>query len=174
MKTITMRACRCVEDNIRFNYVKRGKQIQSNRRPLWFAGNLGTGLPPYRIVSWRRIRLIILNYNYRDNTVHNHWAWDHTHSLTWKVPLLVMGMYEHAYAIDYGANARGYIDAFSKILTGPTSTAAPSPCGGAKQTTTRFVGGILQTTRSLYDAEIIPRSIGFVRRRSARSRSYSH
>jgi Fe-Mn family superoxide dismutase len=23
-----------------------------------------------------------------------------------------MDMYEHAYAIDYGANARGYIDAF--------------------------------------------------------------
>jgi len=55
---------------------------------------------------------VILNYNYRDNTVHNYWAWDHTHSLAWGVPLLVMDMYEHAYAMDYGANARGYIDAF--------------------------------------------------------------
>ena len=55
---------------------------------------------------------VILNYNYRDNAVHNYWAWDHTHSLAWGVPLLVMDMYEHAYAIDYGANARGYIDAF--------------------------------------------------------------
>jgi superoxide dismutase, Fe-Mn family len=55
---------------------------------------------------------VILNYNYRDNAVHNYWAWDHTHSLAWGLPLLVMDMYEHAYAIDYGANARGYIDAF--------------------------------------------------------------
>jgi superoxide dismutase, Fe-Mn family len=55
---------------------------------------------------------VILNYNSRDNTVHNYWAWDHTHSLAWGVPLLVMDMYEHAYALDYGANARGYIDAF--------------------------------------------------------------
>lgn len=55
---------------------------------------------------------VILNYNFRDNTVHNYWAWDHTHSLAWGVPLLVMDMYEHAYAMDYGANARGYIDAF--------------------------------------------------------------
>jgi superoxide dismutase, Fe-Mn family len=55
---------------------------------------------------------VVLNYNFRDDTVHNYWAWDHTHSLAWGVPLLVMDMYEHAYAIDYGANARGYIDAF--------------------------------------------------------------
>jgi Fe-Mn family superoxide dismutase len=55
---------------------------------------------------------VILNYNFRDNAVHNYWAWDHTHSLAWGVPLLVMDMYEHAYAIDYGANARGYVDAF--------------------------------------------------------------
>ena len=30
------------------------------------------------------------------------------------VPLLVMDMYEHAYAIDYGASAKDYVDAFFK------------------------------------------------------------
>jgi len=55
---------------------------------------------------------MILNYNPRDNAVHNYWAADHTHSLAWGVPLLVMDMYEHSYQMDYGANARGYIDAF--------------------------------------------------------------
>ena len=55
---------------------------------------------------------VILNYNYRDNEVHNYWAADHTNSLAWGVPLLVMDMYEHAYAMDYGANASGYIDVF--------------------------------------------------------------
>jgi len=55
---------------------------------------------------------VILNYNPRENAVHHYWAWDHTHSLAWGVPLLVMDMYEHAYHMDYGANARGYVDAF--------------------------------------------------------------
>ncbi|MBI3951609.1 MAG: superoxide dismutase [Acidobacteria bacterium] len=55
---------------------------------------------------------VIMSYNPRDNAVHNYWAWDHTHSLAWGAPLLVMDMYEHSYHLDYGANARGYIDAF--------------------------------------------------------------
>jgi Fe-Mn family superoxide dismutase len=59
---------------------------------------------------------VILNYSYRDNDVHNYWAADHTNSLAWGVPLLVMDMYEHAYAMDYGANAAGYVDAFFKNL----------------------------------------------------------
>ena len=59
---------------------------------------------------------VILNYNPRENAVHNYWAWDHTPSLAWGAPLLVMDMYEHAYQMDYGANARGYIDAFFQNL----------------------------------------------------------
>lgn len=55
---------------------------------------------------------VILNYNPCEHAVHNYWAWDHTHSLAWGVPLLVMDMYEHSYHMDYGANTRGYIDAF--------------------------------------------------------------
>jgi len=55
---------------------------------------------------------VILNYNYRDQVVHNYWAADHTVNLAWGVPLLVMDMYEHAYAMDYGANAGAYVDAF--------------------------------------------------------------
>ncbi len=31
-------------------------------------------------------------------------------------PLLVMDMYEHAYAIDYGASAKDYVDAFFKDI----------------------------------------------------------
>ncbi len=55
---------------------------------------------------------VILNYNPQENAVHTYWAADHTHSLAWGMPLLVMDMYEHAYQMDYGANAKGYIDAF--------------------------------------------------------------
>ena len=57
---------------------------------------------------------VILNYDYRNGVVHNYWSADHTNNLAWGVPLLVMDMYEHAYAIDYGANARDYIEAFFK------------------------------------------------------------
>src|ERR1043166_595859 len=59
---------------------------------------------------------VILNYSYRDNVVHNYWSADHTNNLAWGVPLLVMDMYEQAYAIDYGANARDYIEAFFKNI----------------------------------------------------------
>ncbi len=45
-------------------------------------------------------------------TLQNTWAWDHTHGLVGGVPVLVMDMYEHAYQMDYGANAKAYIDAF--------------------------------------------------------------
>ena len=37
---------------------------------------------------------------------------NHTQTLAGGLPLLVMDMYEHAYAIDYGAAAPKYIDAF--------------------------------------------------------------
>ena len=55
---------------------------------------------------------VVLAFDPHQQAVHNYWSWDHAHSLAWGTPLLVMDMYEHSYAIDYGANARGYIDAF--------------------------------------------------------------
>ena len=55
---------------------------------------------------------VVLAFDPHQKAAHTYWASDHTQSLAWGTPLLVMDMYEHAYAIDYGANARGYIDAF--------------------------------------------------------------
>jgi len=55
---------------------------------------------------------VIMNYNFRENTIHNYWSWDHTHSLAWGEPLLVLDMYEHSYHMDYGTNVSGYIDSF--------------------------------------------------------------
>ena len=55
---------------------------------------------------------VVLAFDPHEKTAHTYWLWDHTHSLAWGTPLLVMDMYEHSYAMDYGANARGYIDAF--------------------------------------------------------------
>jgi len=54
----------------------------------------------------------ILVWSPRVRTVQNTWAADHTANLAGGTPLLVMDMYEHAYQMDYGADAKSYIDAF--------------------------------------------------------------
>ena len=55
---------------------------------------------------------VVLAFDPHENAAQTYWLSDHTHSLAWGTPLLVMDMYEHSYAMDYGANTRGYVDAF--------------------------------------------------------------
>ena len=55
---------------------------------------------------------VILAYSPRDRKLHNVWCADHTVGLADSTPLLVMDMYEHSYQMDYGADAKAYIDAF--------------------------------------------------------------
>jgi Fe-Mn family superoxide dismutase len=55
---------------------------------------------------------VIATYDAERDALHNVWAWDHMHGFAGGVPLLVMDMYEHSYHMDYGADAKGYIDAF--------------------------------------------------------------
>src|SRR5690606_36828734 len=64
---------------------------------LWLAGGSG----------W-----VIATYDREDGSLHNVWAWDPMHGFAGGVPLLVMDMYEHAYHMDYGADAKAYLDAF--------------------------------------------------------------
>ncbi len=40
------------------------------------------------------------------------WSGQHSQALAGAVPLLVLDMYEHSYALDYGAAAAKYVDAF--------------------------------------------------------------
>ena len=54
---------------------------------------------------------VVLNFSPHDGA-HTYWAADHMHSLAGGTPLLVMDMYEHAYQMDYGADAAAYVDAF--------------------------------------------------------------
>ena len=42
----------------------------------------------------------------------NQWAADHTMTLAGGTPILALDMYEHAYAMDFGAKAAAYVDAF--------------------------------------------------------------
>jgi Fe-Mn family superoxide dismutase len=54
----------------------------------------------------------LLTYSHRDRRLMNQWAADHTMTLAGSTPILALDMYEHAYAMDYGARAAGYVDAF--------------------------------------------------------------
>ena len=56
----------------------------------------------------------ILDWDFHAGGPRIYWAGDHTNALAFGAPLLVMDMYEHAYAMDYGASAKAYIEAFFK------------------------------------------------------------
>ncbi len=60
---------------------------------------------------------VLLTWSPRDGRLVNQWAADHTHTLAGGVHLLALDMYEHAYHMDYGANAGGYVDAFMKVAS---------------------------------------------------------
>ena len=58
----------------------------------------------------------ILSWSPRDKKLMNTWAADHTHTLAGGRPILILDMYEHAYHMDYGANAAAYVDAFMQVI----------------------------------------------------------
>lgn len=58
----------------------------------------------------------ILAWNRHTRSLHNYWAWDHTSGPATGTPLLVLDMYEHSFAIDYGAAAAKYVDAFMRNI----------------------------------------------------------
>ena len=62
---------------------------------------------------------VLLTRTPRDGRLANVWAADHTHSLAAGAPILALDMYEHAYHIDFGANAVAYVDASMENLHWP-------------------------------------------------------
>jgi Fe-Mn family superoxide dismutase len=59
---------------------------------------------------------VLLAWSPRDKRLINTWAADHTMNLANGRPILALDMYEHAYAMDYGARAAGYVDAVMQVL----------------------------------------------------------
>jgi superoxide dismutase, Fe-Mn family len=57
---------------------------------------------------------VVLVYVPRDRRLINQYASEHTQSIAGGIPVLALDMYEHAYHIDFGANAIAYIDAFMR------------------------------------------------------------
>jgi Fe-Mn family superoxide dismutase len=59
---------------------------------------------------------VLLTWVPRDRRLVNSFATDHAQSIAGGIPVLALDMYEHAYHIDFGANAKAYIEAFMRNL----------------------------------------------------------
>lgn len=127
----------------RLNGLKREELIATNSmllHELYFDGLGGSGGPPDGALAeaitrdfgsterWRTEFMamgralsggsgwVVLTRSSRDGTLCNMWAADHTHALAGGTPILALDMYEHAYHLDFGANAAAYVDAFMNNL----------------------------------------------------------
>jgi len=59
---------------------------------------------------------VVLTYVPRDGRLINQYASEHSQSIASGVPVLALDMYEHAYHIDFGANARAYVDTYFRNI----------------------------------------------------------
>ena len=59
---------------------------------------------------------VVLTYVPRDGRLINQYASEHSQAIASGVPILALDMYEHAYHIDFGANARAYVDTFFRNI----------------------------------------------------------
>jgi Fe-Mn family superoxide dismutase len=59
---------------------------------------------------------VLLTYVPRDHRLINQLATEHGQAIAGGVPILAMDMYEHAYHIDFGANAKAYIDTYLRNI----------------------------------------------------------
>ncbi len=55
---------------------------------------------------------VVLTWSHRDQRLVNQWAADHAMAMVGATPLFALDMYEHAYALDFGARAGAYVDGF--------------------------------------------------------------
>jgi Fe-Mn family superoxide dismutase len=59
---------------------------------------------------------VLLGYLPRDGRLINQSASDHSQSVAGSIPILALDMYEHAYHLEFGANAPAYIAAFMRNI----------------------------------------------------------
>ena len=57
---------------------------------------------------------VLVTYVPRDGRLMNQYAAEHTQAIPGGVPILALDMYEHAYHMDFGANARAYVETFMR------------------------------------------------------------
>jgi Fe-Mn family superoxide dismutase len=59
---------------------------------------------------------VLLTWSPRDKRLTNQWAMDHTTTLAGATPILALDMYEHSYAMDYGAKAATYVETYMAAI----------------------------------------------------------
>ena len=57
---------------------------------------------------------VVLVYLPRNRRLVNQYATEHSQAVAGGIPILALDMYEHAYHLDYGANAKAYVDIFMR------------------------------------------------------------
>jgi len=79
---------------------------------------------------------VLLTYVPRDGTLINQYAADHSQAIAGGVPILALDMYEHAYHMDMGADAKAYVETFFRNIDWPAlerryhdATQSPKPRG---------------------------------------------
>jgi Fe-Mn family superoxide dismutase len=65
---------------------------------------------------------VVLTYIPRDKRLVNQFASDHTQSVPGGVPIIALDMYEHAYHMTFGANAKAYVGTFMRNLDWKAAT----------------------------------------------------
>ncbi len=73
---------------------------------------------------------VLLTYIPREGRLVNQYAAEHSQAVAGGVPILALDMYEHAYHMDFGANARAYVDTFMRNVDWP---ALESRCEDARK-----------------------------------------
>jgi len=114
---------------------------------------------------------VVLAWLPRDGRLINQYASEHNQALVSGVPILALDMYEHAYHIDFGANARAYIDAFMRnidwaavqeryedaIRTAPPRPLVQKEFGDVPGVDLEEVKGLLDAGKSLQLVDARPR-----------------
>ena len=59
---------------------------------------------------------VLLTYVPRDRRLVNQYASEHGMAVAGGIPILALDMYEHAYHIDFGANAKAYVETFKRNI----------------------------------------------------------
>ena len=76
---------------------------------------------------------VLLIYVPRDRRLINQYAAEHRQAVAGGIPVLALDMYEHAYHIDFGANAKAYVDTFMRNSTGKPSRGATRMRGRSRR-----------------------------------------
>ena len=59
---------------------------------------------------------VVLSYFPHEGRLYNQIALEDAQAIPGAVPILVLDMYEHAYHLEFGANAAAYVDAFMRLI----------------------------------------------------------